>query len=109
MGTDSILCDDISKTDSDSIHMTSISIEKVKKRTLLKLDHLSSILKQQWTGTTYTFSKLSERNCHGCLHHLVEQVDIGHQTWRAGKWTIEISDFLNATSIQFGDFPTSHV
>ena len=26
------------------------------------------------------------------------------QTWFAGKWTIEISDFPNRTSIQFGDF-----
>ena len=27
-----------------------------------------------------------------------------HQTWRAGKWTIEICDFPVETSIQFGDF-----
>ena len=32
-----------------------------------------------------------------------------HQTWLAGKWTIEISGFPNQTSIQFGDFPASHV
>ena len=32
-----------------------------------------------------------------------------HQTWRAGKWTIEIGDFPINTSIQFGDFPASHV
>ena len=29
--------------------------------------------------------------------------------WRAGKWTIEIGDFPIKTSIQFEDFPASHV
>ena len=32
----------------------------------------------------------------------------GHQTWRAGKWTMEICDFPSQISIQFGDFPASH-
>ena len=32
-----------------------------------------------------------------------------HQTWRAGKWTVEIGDFPTQTSIQFGDFPARHV
>ena len=33
-----------------------------------------------------------------------------NQTWRAGKWTMEISEQIpNKTSIQFGDFPASHV
>ena len=32
-----------------------------------------------------------------------------HQTWRAGKWTIEISDFPNKTAVQFGDVLASHV
>ena len=26
-----------------------------------------------------------------------------------GQWTIEISDLIKKTSIQFGDFPASHV
>ena len=33
----------------------------------------------------------------------------GNQTWLAGKWTIEIGDVPMKTSIQFGDFPASHV
>ena len=31
------------------------------------------------------------------------------QAWLAGKWTIEINDFLTKTSILFRDFPASHV
>ena len=32
-----------------------------------------------------------------------------HQTWRAGKWTIEIGDFPSYKPPCIGDFPASHV
>ena len=32
-----------------------------------------------------------------------------HHTWRAGKWTIDLCLIFLETSIQFGDFPASHV
>ena len=38
-----------------------------------------------------------------------EPLPSGNQTWLAGKWTIEISDFPSKTSIQVEDFPASHV
>ena len=43
------------------------------------------------------------------LVHVAEiYVPSGSQTWRAGKWTIETSDFPIKTSNQ-GHFPASHV
>ena len=34
---------------------------------------------------------------------------VSNRTWLAEKWTMEIGDFPNKTSVQFGDFPASHV
>ena len=40
---------------------------------------------------------------------LCYDLPIGNQTWLAGKWTMEIGDVPLKASIQFRDFPASHV
>ena len=39
------------------------------------------------------------------LVHISLRLPFGNQTWRAGKWTIEIGGFPSWKSIQFGDLP----